>query len=1073
MVWWRGCFPLILCLLSFPYGSNPTDGAGAWYLPRFTADGAAMNEAASNVSSKLGTDVVVLDEEENYVFNTDGKAVHTRYLVYKVLTQKGAQSWDAISLGWEPWHEERPTMRARVITPDNVIHTLDLNTITDAAARDENEKTYGDGRVLRAPLPAIGPGSVVEEEEVFKDSVPFFEAGITIRDYFGGTVPVQQSKLVLEVPESLPLHYSVELLPDVKPRRTVANGLVQVIFEQGPMEALDDPENYLPSEVPGRPHVTFSTGISWQSIAEGYGKIIDEKAVLKDVQTLVNGLVSGKTTREEKASAILQYLSREIRYTGVEFGDAAIIPHAPTETLKHRYGDCKDKATLAVAMMHAAGIPSYVALLNAGQRHDIEAELPGMGLFDHAVVYLPGSPDLWIDPTDEYARLGQLPRMDQGRLALIARPGSTGLVRIPEATSLDNRIVEKREFYLAENGPARVVETTEPHGVFELEHRSVYADADNKDNKKNLKEYVKEQYLAEKLVRMERSDPGDLSKQFHLLIEASEAKRGYTDLETAVAAIRLETLFYKLPAELQEREREEEKGTDATKDKPKKPRTADYQLPAAFVDEWQYKIVPPIGFQAKPLPSNSNVSLGPARLTEEFATESDGTVDVLLRFDTVKRRLTAAEGSELREKVAQIREGQAILIYFEPTTQALINQGKMREAFQASRELIARHPQKAVHHLQRAKALLAAGMGQEARDEARTAVNLEPNSALAQKTFAEILEYDVVGRKLRPGSDYAGAEAAFRAAEKLDPTDTATVANLAILLEYNRWGLRYGPGAKLKEAIAEYRKLATEKLGELGAQNNLAFALFYAGEFSEAQTTTETLNPEPNALIVACETAIKGSQAGLAKARNRSAGEEQFKEVVKSAGRMLANLRKYPLAADLLEAGASGEDASNTAADAITYRKTHPHEQIVFLDDPTGTAMHFDLLEANPDVTLDQMRSACSRNGKLALATPEVVEGLVKRERATFSSKARIGLFADVGIDLSLARAQPRVEGNDATGYKITLWPSATYKRSIYVAKEEGKYRVLATSRYPAGIGLEVLDRVEANDLVGARALLD
>jgi Flp pilus assembly protein TadD len=81
--------------------------------------------------------------------------------------------------------------------------------------------------------------------------------------------------------------------------------------------------------------------------------------------------------------------------------------------------------------------------------------------------------------------------------------------------------------------------------------------------------------------------------------------------------------------------------------------------------------------------------------------------------------------------------------------------------------------------------LLAAGLAEAARAEAHTATQMDPNSALAEKTLAEILEYDLVGRKLRPGSDYVGAEAAFRAAEKLDPEDKATVANLAILLEYN------------------------------------------------------------------------------------------------------------------------------------------------------------------------------------------------------------------------------------------------------------------------------------------------
>jgi len=1040
---------------------------------RFSLDGAALNLAASKVSVPASMDAVVLDEEDQYVFDSDGKAVHTRYLLYKVLTQVGAQGWDAVSLTWEPWHEEKPTIRARVITRDNVNHALDPSTITDSAAREESEKIYGDSRVLRAPLPAIAPGSIVEEEEISKESGIFLGVGVVIRDYFGGGVPVQKSKLVLDVPDSLPLHYSVELLPDVAPLRSKANGRVQVVFEQGPMEALDDPENYLPSENPGRPQITFSTGTSWQSIADGYGKIIDEKAAVKEVQSLVNGLISGKTTREQKASVILQYLSREVRYTGVEFGDAAIIPHTPTETLKHKYGDCKDKATLAVAMLRAAGIPSYVALLNVGQRHDLEPDLPGMGLFDHAILYVPGNPDLWIDPTDEYARLGQLPQADQGRLSLIARLDSTGLQRTPEVRSRDNLILEKREFYLAENGPARVVEITEPEGVFESEYRSAYADADNKDIRKNLKEYIKNQYVAEKLIGIQRSDPADLSKQFQLVIEAGEAKCGFTDLEGAAAAIRLEYLFYRLPDELQQKEKAPEKVTDAVKDKPKKPRTADYQLPEAFVDELRYKIVPPVGFQAKPLPTNLSVSLGPAKLTEEYATESDGSVRVLLRFDTVKRRLTVAEANELREKLAQMHEGQAIMIYFEPTTQALMNQGKMREAFQASRDLIMRRPKEAVPHLRRAKALLAAGMGQAARDEAGAAVKLDPKSALAEKTLADVLEYDLVGRKLRPGSDYAGAEVAFRAAVKLDPEDKATVANLAILLEHNRWGLRYGPGAKLKDAVAEYRKLTAENLAELGVQNNLAFALFYFGEFSEARKTAEALNPQPIALIVACESAMNGSQAGLAEARKRTAGEEQFKEVAKVAGQMLENLGKYPLGADLQEAGASGGNASDTAANAIELRRTRPHEQIVFADDAAGAAMRFYLLETSPDFTLDQVRSVSSRNGKLALALPDRVDGLIKRARGTFSWKARSGLFPDVGIDLSIARAQPKAEGNDQTGYKVSLWSSASYKSAMYVVKEDGRYKVLATLELPTAIGLEALDRLAANDSVGARLLLD
>jgi tetratricopeptide (TPR) repeat protein len=190
--------------------------------------------------------------------------------------------------------------------------------------------------------------------------------------------------------------------------------------------------------------------------------------------------------------------------------------------------------------------------------------------------------------------------------------------------------------------------------------------------------------------------------------------------------------------------------------------------------------------------------------------------------------MTVSEASALRNSVVQFTSGEPILIYFEPIGQTLLNQGKVREALQAYRDLIALHPKEGIHHLQIAQLLLAAGLGEAARAQAQAAVKLDPTSALAEKTLANILEFDVVGRKFRPGSDYAGAEAAFRAAEKLDPDDKATVGNLAFLLEYNGWGVRYGPGAKLKEAVAEYRKLTSEQLAELGQQSGVALPSPYS-----------------------------------------------------------------------------------------------------------------------------------------------------------------------------------------------------------------------------------------------------
>jgi len=247
--------------------------------------------------------------------------------------------------------------------------------------------------------------------------------------------------------------------------------------------------------------------------------------------------------------------------TGIEFGGAAILPHDPTETPVKEYGDCKDKATLLVTMLRAAGIPAYVA---PAQRRlaqwtsplicpawassiTLSSTFPARHRLARAS---PAGPDLWIEATDQYARLGQLPLPTRPAWRSSRGHESKSLTRTPEFSSKDNTLLEFREIKLSENGPATVLEKTQPHGVYESRYRSFYADRPDKDTRENLTNYVKSQYVAEKLTSVDRTDPGDLSKQFELTIACEKAKRGYTGLTDAQAAIRYEALFFRLPEDL-------------------------------------------------------------------------------------------------------------------------------------------------------------------------------------------------------------------------------------------------------------------------------------------------------------------------------------------------------------------------------------------------------------------------------------------------------------------------------------------------------------------------------------------
>src|SRR4029450_6679154 len=145
-----------------------------------------------------------------------------------------------------------------------------------------------------------------------------------------------------------------------------------------------------------------------------------------DARPLIAGLKVAKS--REYISKVVERLHREVRYTGVEFADARLIPEYPAETLRRRFGDCKDKSTLLVAALRASGIEAYLALLSAGDDPDVSPDLPGLGmrglaLFAPAIVHVPGAQDLWIDATAEYTRVGTLPPSDTDRLALVIRAG--------------------------------------------------------------------------------------------------------------------------------------------------------------------------------------------------------------------------------------------------------------------------------------------------------------------------------------------------------------------------------------------------------------------------------------------------------------------------------------------------------------------------------------------------------------------------------------------------------------------------------------------------------------------------
>jgi transglutaminase-like putative cysteine protease len=1059
-------------------------GPEPWETEPFTADPAAVARAAARFVGHDGEPVVMLLSDQRYRLDRDGREIYTQRLVYRILTTGADSSWSTVERNWSPWHQARPEVRARVITPEGVAHPLDPGVLTEGGEVQDGPDMFGDGRVLRGPLPATGPGVVVEQEVTVRDTAPFFDSGIVEVADVTASVWANHVRIVLEAPAGTPLRYVTRLLPATPPRdEVVAAGpggqsgqpgdkMRRLTFDYRELAAEEPAEPGLPPEVPRTPYLAFSTGRSWGDVARRYSEVVDQAIRGADLSPLIRAAGGPGPSQLETMNRLLERLG-EIRYTGVELGQGGIVPRSPAETLRRRFGDCKDKAVLLIAALRALDIPAYAALLNAGDdQQDVEQDLPGFGAFNHAIVVVPGTPSIWIDPTDRFARAGELPTDDQGRLALIASATATGLVRTPEADEAENRAVKTREFFLADLGMARAVETDEYSGAAERDLRAFYISEDPETLRDAVSEYMRKTYLAKDLAAYDHANPLDLSHPFRLRFETRDTKRAVTDEKGAAVAILPSALLDQLPDEITAQER----------DKAGQPRVADYYFGRPFTAEAIYRIVPPPGFAPQPLPANRVRHLGPATLSEEYAAGAGGTVTATLRLASGKRRIHPGEFEQLRAAVHELSTAKPIVLQFAQVGEADLAAGRVREAIaEFQREATAALKQ-ALPHCRLARALLAGGMGEAARQEADRAVRLEPRSAAAQRTLAWVLQHDTLGRRFGPGFDRAGAIAAYRKARNLDADDEATRADLAILLEHDAQGRRYAPGADLGGAIAEYQALRTD-LKSKAMDDNLLVALLRAGRFAELQQLAAEIEDTPprDALRLAAAAATAGPEAAVREAERRLRDPAAEVAALDVAAQELVAMRRYGEAAALLaRAGQQSPNAAAFLTRADALRRTHRHEEVRLPDDdPASAAKRFLLAALAEPPATDRMMRLLSR-GLAESLTPatrrELVEAPGRGVRTSHASAQLEGLSADVRQDLVLAAWRAAVQGDDQAGFRVEI-SSAVGQRpgrsAFFVVRESGDYRIAGFGDAPATLGLEALRRVAARDLRGAGQWLD
>lgn len=981
----------------------------------------------------------ILSLKVSYRFEDGGPYTRTTRTRYRILDRQGVEGWAHVSVIYVPTRMKRPVIRVRVTNPDGGEYALDEKAITERPAHEDTPEIYSDALELRAPIPSVRVGTVIDEEIIEQIDGRFFQGSVSHSMSFQTGVARDEVELQIDVPAAMPLQYQIREA-EVQKSDETQGGRRRLIFRGGPYAGLEALESGAPDEIPRWPGIIFSTGRSWRDLATEYYNRV--RPILESPAPDGVELPPADGPLADRVNRLLTQLNSRVRYVGLEFGEGAIIPGSPSETLARGYGDCKDKATLLISVLNRAGVPARLVLLRTGPGEDVVEGLPALNVFDHAIVYIPGQRPLWVDPTSPFARAGELPVSDRGRLALIADPATSVLVRTPVGNPEENSVTETREVRMADQGPGVIVETTISGGLMDQGLRQRLA-VEEVRTRKNLEEYALKSMGAKSVGRIEHGNPMDLSSPLRLMLEAKEVATARTDLLSARVSLNERVLFGWIPdAAFEESERQ-----------------LDFIVPFPHQVELRYVVIPAPGYRVSKLPDFPELDLGPVQLKRQATAGDDGKAVVTLSVSVRSTRWTTADLDRFRKGLQELRREDADVVGMEHISEHLINSHQEAAAIRLLRGDQAGQARSGLDSARMALHLMDMGLGIAARNAADAAVRQMPENAMMHRVRGMVWMRDEFGRVFKPGYGREEAISSFRQVLKLKADDVFARIMLAVLLEYNEAGERYRDRRALEEAVRQYDAIDQGTLDEYqngDYSSNAIFALMWGNRFAEVRQRLRkrTVSRTPPVPAIVSEALLNGVQAGMKEAdRLNLKGEERsraFQDVVD----VLIQQRRYAVAAELLQrAAGEGRNAEASVKRAETLQRLAPvHPLELPSATPAEAVRRLLMLQFVGHRVFRPVSEA------LIAISARSQESGVRRFLASFSDRGKSGdLPTDVLADIITSFLKITQEGDDAGGYRVRviLQPPGGERKEVllFVIYEEGMYRVRATGEDLRDVG--------------------
>ena len=487
------------------------------------AGGEACAAYAEDVTSERypDADVVILNEATKVAYNPDGSYDRTVESWVKVLTEKGRRDESEVSLNYSKRYGEAAILYVGAIDADGREREIDVSATmkdsTDNGSMSENIYDPLDRRIM-CTVPGVKVGDTIHVKTMRRELKPRCEgkwSGLAVAEW---RCPIVRSSFEVTAPAELPLMRVALRNPLGNMTTNVtrrADGSTVYLFA-----ATNSPQAFAEPDMPPLytqvQNVRVSTVKDWPEVSRWYWGLCEPHMAKTNAALSAKVEELGRDMRR-----IFTFVSQEIRYMGLTMEDTSpgYAPHDIDVTFAHRYGVCRDKAALLVAMLRMAGYDAFPVLIHVGAKLDPDVPQP---FFNHAIVAVErtgkgkdlkaaGFEDeryILMDPTNENAK-DLFPAYESDKSYIVCRPDGDVLRTSPVPTAEHNAVRVSTRATLSKDGSLFMESDIALDGINDTAYRAALVRKTPDERVKFFERAAKALSSGAELVRC-TIEPGDL-----------------------------------------------------------------------------------------------------------------------------------------------------------------------------------------------------------------------------------------------------------------------------------------------------------------------------------------------------------------------------------------------------------------------------------------------------------------------------------------------------------------------------------------------------------------------------------